>query len=354
MHHFMGDQHQQSRNNFYLPPPTFYFPPSNSAMNYNHHHFMGQHHHHQQQPRNNFYLPPPTFSLPPPSTTNFSSFGNGSGGAPMPPATPSMMPSPANTSPPAYITLQNDGTVKEESPREVFFRTLSTSLKEANKFYSGKTTTWKNPFLYKTTLCENYCARSYCRYGVNCWYAHGVHELRCIPESDELPDPAFIAQYLSFLGLPKQALEDIINHAYHTATLFTELKWYMAARKSSSSELQSFGSTRSASSSNSPTKDLPKADQQPPQPFQVLQDQQQQATSPASSNPITIPKPTTISDAFCSSVASNGGNEWNSLCSAINGLGGLFDENTFKGPDSFGKSFRLFGESYPLKPTGNA
>lgn len=56
------------------------------------------------------------------------------------------------------------------------------ALKDANRHYSGKMTTWKNPFLYKSNLCDHYRNNGYCRYGVNCWYAHGNHELRTIPD----------------------------------------------------------------------------------------------------------------------------------------------------------------------------
>uniref|UniRef100_A0A914PZF5 Transposase n=1 Tax=Panagrolaimus davidi TaxID=227884 RepID=A0A914PZF5_9BILA len=76
----------------------------------------------QKRPQNNTALQflQPTFNLPPLSST--SSLDSG---------TPTM-----SNSLPAQ-TLSNDGgSVKEETRREVFFRTLSSSLKEANKFYS--------------------------------------------------------------------------------------------------------------------------------------------------------------------------------------------------------------------------
>uniref|UniRef100_A0AC34GLT1 C3H1-type domain-containing protein n=1 Tax=Panagrolaimus sp. ES5 TaxID=591445 RepID=A0AC34GLT1_9BILA len=133
------------------------------STNMNFGHPMGSQQQQQQFQRNfNFQLPPTSFN--PPSTSSLDSG--------------SMMLTNSSQS----FTLSTDESTKEETPRDIFFRTLSASLKEANKFYSGKTTTWKNPFLYKTNLCDNYCNRLYCRYGVNCWYAHGPHELRCIPE----------------------------------------------------------------------------------------------------------------------------------------------------------------------------
>uniref|UniRef100_A0AC34FHW0 C3H1-type domain-containing protein n=1 Tax=Panagrolaimus sp. ES5 TaxID=591445 RepID=A0AC34FHW0_9BILA len=172
---------------------------SNPSAAINYRHFMGNHYHpHRQQQynRRNMNFQHSSFNFPPlPSISSASMFN--------PAAASMMMPSTTTTnSPPSPFTLSSNGSAKEETTREVFFRVLSESLKEANKFFCGKTTSWKNPFLYKTTLCVNYSNRSYCRFGVNCWYAHGNHELRCIPESEELPEPAFIKQYLSFLGLP--------------------------------------------------------------------------------------------------------------------------------------------------------
>jgi hypothetical protein len=206
-------QQQAMMNNPFMP------------MSKPHQNFMGGH----QQQKGHFQLPPSAFCFPPslyPST--------------------SMMPS---MSPLSLSTTES--CTKEETPREIFFKTLSSSLKEANKFYSGKTTTWKNPFLYKTHLCKNFCNRLYCRFGVNCWYAHGAHELRCIPESDELPDAGLITQYLSFLGLPSQILDQIIQHAYCVANLHASVE---STLKKSSTDLPPIGS---ASSSNSPINTSP-------------------------------------------------------------------------------------------------
>ncbi|GMR54455.1 hypothetical protein PMAYCL1PPCAC_24650, partial [Pristionchus mayeri] len=47
---------------------------------------------------------------------------------------------------------------------------------------------WKNPILYKTTICDNWSAKKPCKYGARCWYAHGFNELRFVPRLDQLPD----------------------------------------------------------------------------------------------------------------------------------------------------------------------
>ncbi|GMT29229.1 hypothetical protein PFISCL1PPCAC_20526 [Pristionchus fissidentatus] len=47
---------------------------------------------------------------------------------------------------------------------------------------------WKNPILYKTTICDNWSAKKPCKYGARCWYAHGFGELRYVPRLDQLPE----------------------------------------------------------------------------------------------------------------------------------------------------------------------
>uniref|UniRef100_A0A914Z4T7 C3H1-type domain-containing protein n=1 Tax=Panagrolaimus superbus TaxID=310955 RepID=A0A914Z4T7_9BILA len=245
---------------------------------------------------------------------------------------PTTTPSPSSP----FTHSSSDGSIREETVREVFYRVLSESLKEANKFFCGKTTSWKNPFLYKTTLCVNYTNRSYCRFGVNCWYAHGDHELRCIPESEELPEPTYIKQYLSFLGLPSNTLDQIIQRAYFVASLFTS----EAGSKKSSSTESSMIPTRSTSPSlHSP-----------------IESHCQRSFSAAVAPP---PAPTTFSDSmnpptqqcssidsnnkFLSSLASNGG--WGDIESAINGA--VNDKEEDESP--FGKGYHLFGNSFNLQ-----
>uniref|UniRef100_A0A915DJM1 C3H1-type domain-containing protein n=1 Tax=Ditylenchus dipsaci TaxID=166011 RepID=A0A915DJM1_9BILA len=41
-----------------------------------------------------------------------------------------------------------------------------------------KTSHWKNPNLYKTTICDHWRSKRKCKYGPKCWYAHGSQELR--------------------------------------------------------------------------------------------------------------------------------------------------------------------------------
>uniref|UniRef100_A0A914P9I1 C3H1-type domain-containing protein n=1 Tax=Panagrolaimus davidi TaxID=227884 RepID=A0A914P9I1_9BILA len=166
-------QQQKSQFQFQQSMIPFPFNPMNNFGNYQNFMNSPQHYHQQQQFQrkchNQFQLPRPTALCYPPSFATTSAFNRSS-----------LMMSKKNLQQPS--NSENKSATKEETPREIFFKTLSSSLKEANKFYSGKTTSWKNPFLYKTHLCENFCNRQYCRFGVNCWYAHGPHELRCIPD----------------------------------------------------------------------------------------------------------------------------------------------------------------------------
>lgn len=70
---------------------------------------------------------------------------------------------------------------------------------------NGNNGFWKNPILYKTTICDNWAAKKPCkwvryfaisisnvhpfiRYGARCWYAHGFNELRYVPRLDQLPE----------------------------------------------------------------------------------------------------------------------------------------------------------------------
>lgn len=47
---------------------------------------------------------------------------------------------------------------------------------------------WKNPILYKTTLCDYWVSSAECKFGQRCWYAHGPDEMRFVPRLDQLPD----------------------------------------------------------------------------------------------------------------------------------------------------------------------
>ncbi|CAJ0575342.1 unnamed protein product, partial [Mesorhabditis spiculigera] len=46
---------------------------------------------------------------------------------------------------------------------------------------------WKNPGLYKTALCDYWMADANCRFGPQCWYAHGPQELNT-KEDEELEE----------------------------------------------------------------------------------------------------------------------------------------------------------------------
>lgn len=39
---------------------------------------------------------------------------------------------------------------------------------------------WKNPKLYKTALCDYWNNKKRCKYGIKCWFAHGINELRYV------------------------------------------------------------------------------------------------------------------------------------------------------------------------------
>lgn len=208
------------------------------------------------------------------------------------------------------------GANGDETPRQLFFRQLSSALKEANRHYSGKVTSWKNPFLYKNSLCDHYRNNGYCRYGVNCWYAHGIHELRSIPDTEELPTPEFMTQYLSFLGLPLPVLSNIIKQAYQNANCQKERQWFIPK-----------------SPKPSPTSSV-------------------EPSLSENSIDLDFQHRLKINDApsvFDFSVASNG--NWAHLRAMIDGTVDESDSHTC-GTSTFASSFHLFGDDYPLKRGG--
>ena len=91
----------------------------------------------------------------------------------------------------------------EKDPQQIFFNDLLHSIREFNRLHAAKSSSWKNPLLYKTTLCDNFRQDRYCRFGARCWYAHGEHELKFVPRVNQYPSSEYIHEYLSHLGLPK-------------------------------------------------------------------------------------------------------------------------------------------------------
>uniref|UniRef100_A0A914DY67 C3H1-type domain-containing protein n=1 Tax=Acrobeloides nanus TaxID=290746 RepID=A0A914DY67_9BILA len=65
--------------------------------------------------------------------------------------------------------------------------TLVKSAQEARDILKQKSNHWKNPALYKTTICDHWRAKKRCKYGPKCWYAHGTQELRYVPRLDQIP-----------------------------------------------------------------------------------------------------------------------------------------------------------------------
>ncbi|KAI1697874.1 zinc finger c-x8-C-x5-C-x3-H type (and similar) domain-containing protein [Ditylenchus destructor] len=59
--------------------------------------------------------------------------------------------------------------LKQANNTEAFIKTVKTMHKSAH---------WKNPKLYKTTVCTHWRDTGKCKFGIKCWYAHGLEELR--------------------------------------------------------------------------------------------------------------------------------------------------------------------------------
>lgn len=116
-------------------------------------------------------------------------------------------------------------------------------------------------------------------------------------QSDDLPTPEFMTQYLSFLGLPQPVLTNIIKDAYTVAAAYKERQW-----------------SSSTSSSDGPLH---------------LRD-------------FNIGSTTRRPSVFNSSLASNG--SWEHIRTMVPG--------TVEEPPTsskFENSFHLFGDNYPLK-----
>lgn len=68
--------------------------------------------------------------------------------------------------------------IKQANATEAFIKTMR------------KSTNWKNPALYKTTICTHWQVNRKCKYGPKCWYAHGIEELRTPPSGIGSKKPA--------------------------------------------------------------------------------------------------------------------------------------------------------------------
>uniref|UniRef100_A0AC34PX43 C3H1-type domain-containing protein n=1 Tax=Panagrolaimus sp. JU765 TaxID=591449 RepID=A0AC34PX43_9BILA len=230
---------------------------------------------------------------------------------------PSMVPTPSPMPP------------VEDDPQKVFLRSLNHSVKEAIRFNAAKSNGWKNPCLYKTTLCEHWRNGRRCRFGVNCWYAHGEHDLRFVPRLSQCPSAEDIHRYLSYLGLPKRQLDEIISHAYFTAGLHQQKPSPPSWQVSSSTPPPYYGLppyfSQTQSCDTSPTKY---------EDFISFQ--------PRPSVAVPLPQP----QDFQSSVTSDG--DWDRIHTMVESILGKSDSAGAPQVD-FGKSFRLFEENYPLK-----
>lgn len=220
--------------------------------------------------------------------------------------------------------------------QEVFFNTLMQSVKEANRFNSVKSSGWKNPMLYKTTLCDHWRNHGRCRFGVHCWYAHGENELRFVPRSPQLPTPDYIHQYLAYLGLPKNLVDSMINYAYQMACAS------IVATPPSSANLDA--NPVGALSPPKPSKDF------------ELERPASCSAIPAS-NYSEIPTINLLQTNQLAQPPRNG-DEWDALNSILDHA---FSSNFANAPPPasmmnspprgslFNKSFRIFGDSYPIK-----
>ncbi|KAE9547983.1 hypothetical protein FO519_008802 [Halicephalobus sp. NKZ332] len=207
----------------------------------------------------------------------------------------------------------------EKDPQQIFFNDLLHSIREFNRLHAAKSSSWKNPLLYKTTLCDNFRQDRYCRFGARCWYAHGEHELKFVPRMSQYPTSEYIHEYLSHLGLPKSKLEEFINSAAQNAGLQGEQK-------------------------NFPSWMLhqPDLDKLPP-PFIPRSRAAISCTNSPVKENFCSSSPEDAREAFQSSMAND--DDFNLYTSIV----GTLDRSDGASRSEFLKSFRLFGDSYPLK-----
>uniref|UniRef100_A0A7E4URJ7 C3H1-type domain-containing protein n=1 Tax=Panagrellus redivivus TaxID=6233 RepID=A0A7E4URJ7_PANRE len=220
--------------------------------------------------------------------------------------------------------------------QEVFFNTLMQSVKEANRFNSVKSSGWKNPMLYKTTLCDHWRNHGRCRFGVHCWYAHGENELRFVPRSPQLPTPDYIHQYLAYLGLPKNLVDSMINYSYQMACASI----VAAPPAAATTEPTVIGAP-------SPPKPVKEFELERPASCGAI------PTSAQSEVPtIDLPQASQFVHPSRSS-----GDDWDALnnildhafCSNFTNAPPTSTMNSPPKGSLFNKSFRIFGDSYPIK-----
>ncbi|KAI6198199.1 C3H1-type domain-containing protein [Aphelenchoides besseyi] len=74
---------------------------------------------------------------------------------------------------------------------------------EMNDKFRAKPSSWKNPALYKSRLCDAWINGRECRFGVHCWFAHGPHELRSLPYLGDNPTAKTISLAQVIQTLPQ-------------------------------------------------------------------------------------------------------------------------------------------------------
>uniref|UniRef100_A0A0N5CBU2 C3H1-type domain-containing protein n=1 Tax=Strongyloides papillosus TaxID=174720 RepID=A0A0N5CBU2_STREA len=79
---------------------------------------------------------------------------------------------------------------------------------------------WKNPTLYKTTMCENWKINGRCKFGKKCWYAHGNYELRQqIKFNEYFP---FTSENLVYAALSQSGI--LINPIYELSSIQSKIQ----------------------------------------------------------------------------------------------------------------------------------
>uniref|UniRef100_A0A914EBY2 C3H1-type domain-containing protein n=1 Tax=Acrobeloides nanus TaxID=290746 RepID=A0A914EBY2_9BILA len=93
----------------------------------------------------------------------------------------------ANTINDAPLNPDETALAKLIAANHLLYKDILMTSHLTRESYRQQGVNWKNPALFKTSVCDSWKNNQICKYGSKCWYAHGVEELRYVPRLDQIP-----------------------------------------------------------------------------------------------------------------------------------------------------------------------